>query len=212
MSTLKLIQIIEQTADQFEKADLFYGHGTDNAWDEAVSLVLASLQLPFNISDKNLDRNLSVEEVNRIQALAQCRIKEKKPLPYLINKAYFFGLEFYVDERVIIPRSPIAELLENQLSPWINHNQVHAILDLCTGSGCIAIASAFVFENAKIDAVDINNEALAVAAINCQRHDVTDQVTLIQSDIFSNLVDKQYDIIIKCQPYLLNIVMNLLWH
>src|SRR3990167_5318524 len=167
MKQLTPIQIIEQIAEQFAQADLFYGHGTDNAWDEAVTLVLHVLRLPFNSGEEELQHYLNADEIKKIQELTVRRIKEKKPLAYLINEAYFFGLPFYVDERVIIPRSPLAELIENQFNPWIDYERVHTILDLCTGSACIAIACAFAFENAKVDAVEINDDALAVAKINC---------------------------------------------
>lgn len=195
------VEIVGQTAERFENADLFYGHGTDNAWDEAVSLVFHVLQLPFDATEEKLQRRLSSEEVAEINALVDERVNTKKPLPYLINQAYFFGLPFYVDERVIVPRSPIAELIEAQFSPWLEQGKVKHVLDLCTGSACIAIACAYAFEEAKVDAVDIDPKALEVAAINCKELEAEDQVELIQSDLFTELTGRKYDLIVSNPPY-----------
>jgi ribosomal protein L3 glutamine methyltransferase len=191
--------MLRWSVTQFYQANLFYGHGTDNAWDEAVTIVLSALHLPHDINPQVLDAKLSRREREEITQFITRRINEKIPAAYLTQRAYFAGLPFYVDERVIIPRSAIAELIEQQFTPWIDN--VSHILDLCTGSGCIAIACAHAFPNAAIDAVDISSDALAVAKINVDRHHVNKQVNLIQSDLFQNVPIKKYDIIVSNPPY-----------
>jgi len=182
-------------------AGLYYGHGTDNAWDEAIALVLHTLHLPHDIHPVVLDARLTQEERSTLSHLIDQRIEKKIPVPYLTHEAWFTGLSFYVDERVIIPRSPIAELIENQFQPWMDVEKVNHILDLCTGSGCIAIACAKAFPNAEVDASDISPDALAVAKINVLRHGVEDQVHLYESDLFAALPKKKYDIIVSNPPY-----------
>ena len=187
--------------DQFEAADLYYGHGTDNAWDEAVQLVLHVMQLPVD-SDKNVvSQPVTTEQQLSIQTLTQRRIETRKPLAYLTHQAWFMGLPFYVDERVLVPRSPFAEWIAQQCQPWVNPNDVHRICDLCTGSGCIAIAAAVAFPEANIDATDIDTEALAVAAINVEQHQLSDRVSLIESDGFNALTNQRYDLILANPPY-----------
>lgn len=186
---------------RFNEASLYYGHGTDNAWDEAIALILHTLHLPHDIDPAVLDAHLTEKERTQLLQLIQRRINERIPVPYLTHEAWFTGLPFYVDERVLIPRSPIAELIENQFSPWIDPDQVHHILDLCTGSGCIAIASAKAFPDAMVDASDVSVDALAVAKMNVLRHQVEDQVNLIQSDLFNEIPQKKYDIIVSNPPY-----------
>jgi ribosomal protein L3 glutamine methyltransferase len=176
-------------------------HGTDNAWDEAVALILYCLHLPHDINPKVVEARLTQEERKKILDLIDLRIDKKIPAPYLTHEAWFSGLAYYVDERVLIPRSPIAELIENQFQPWINPDRVHSILDLCTGSACIAITCAKNFPGAEVDASDISSDALAVAKINVLRHGVEDQVNLIESDLFSQLPKKKYDIIVSNPPY-----------
>lgn len=192
---------IRFATSQFHQEGLYFGHGTDNAWDEAVALTLHTLHLPHNIDRAVLDANLTQEEKNKLLTLISMRVEKRIPVPYLTHEAWFSGLSFYVDERVLIPRSPIAELIENQFAPWIEPDQVHNILDLCTGSGCIAIACAKAFTDAQVDASDISNEALAVAKINVLRHFVADQVELLESDLFNGLPNKKYDIIVSNPPY-----------
>ncbi|KGP63444.1 SAM-dependent methyltransferase [Legionella norrlandica] len=184
-----------------ENAQLYYGHGTDNAWDDMRSLILRSLSLPYDIDPLLLNARLTANERKHLCIQLDKRINQRVPVPYLIKEAYFCDLPFYVDERVLIPRSPIGELINNQFSPWIEPEQVHHILDLCTGSGCIAIACCYAFPEAQVDAVDISSEALAVAAINCEQHEVGEQLQLIESDCFAALPNKKYDLIVSNPPY-----------
>ena len=196
-----LHQLIHQTEQQFIRADLCYGHGTDNALDEAAYLVLGALGLPFDLSREQLDGNVAAADEERIRELVALRIGSRKPVAYLLNQAWFAGLPFYVDARVLVPRSPIAELIRNGFSPWTKPDGAARILDLGTGSGCIAIACAAAFPKAIIDATDINPDALNVARINCQQHGLTGRVNLIESDLFGALGDRKYDIIVSNPPY-----------
>lgn len=183
------------------QAELFYGHGTDNAWDDMRSLILRSLSLPYDIDPLLLQGRLTSEEKKNLCQQLDKRINQRVPVPYLIQEAYFCDLLFYVDERVLIPRSPIAELIKTEFSPWIDSNRVERILDLCTGSGCIAIGCCYAFPDATVDAGDISSEALAVAALNAKRLGVEDQLTLIESDCFANVPEMAYDIIVSNPPY-----------
>lgn len=182
-------------------ASLYYGHGTDNAWDDIFALILGSLSLPLDVDPLLLQAQLTVSEKDMLcQQLAR-RVLSRVPVPYLIHEAYFCDLPFFVDERVLIPRSPIAELIQQQFSPWIAPEDVQHILDLCTGSACIAIACCDAFPEALVDAVDISTDALAVADINRKRHAVEDALTLIESDCFESVPVKTYDIIVSNPPY-----------
>jgi ribosomal protein L3 glutamine methyltransferase len=192
---------IRWTVSRFNEAGLYFGHGTENALDEAIALILHTLYLPHELNQSLLDARLTSDEKEKLYHLIQRRIKEHIPVPYLTHEAFFAGLSFYVDERVIIPRSPLAELIENQFKPWDDSESVHHILDLCTGSGCIAIASAKAFPNAHVTASDISVDALSVAKINMLRHQVEDQVELCQSDLFASLPKRKYDIIVSNPPY-----------
>lgn len=197
---LKTIRdFIRFATSRFNEAGLYYGHGTDNAWDEATALILHTLHLRHDIHPSILEANLIQEERSKIFDLIHQRITQRVPVPYLTHEAWFANLPFYVDERVLIPRSPLAELIENHFSPWVEN--IHDILDLCTGSGCIAIACAKIFPEASIDASDISHEALQVAKINALRHTVDDQIHLHESDLFAALPKKKYDIIISNPPY-----------
>lgn len=192
---------IRWAVTQFNSADLVYGHGTDNGWDEAVNLVLTSLHLPPDVDTNVLDARLINDEKKVIAERVKRRVEERIPVPYLVNEAWFAGLNFYVDERVLIPRSPIAELLEDEFRPWVEESNVNNVLDLCTGSGCIAISAAFAFPQAQVDAVDVNKDALEVAKINVKRFGLEENVKLIESDLFNALSAKRYDIIISNPPY-----------
>lgn len=192
---------IRYATSRFNEACLFYGHGTDNAWDEAIALILHSLHLSHDINPTVLDAHLTQDERKHLLTLITKRIDQKIPVPYLTHQAWFAGLRFYIDERVLVPRSPIAELIEKQFTPWVEPTEVTSILDLCTGSGCIAIACAKAFPDAEVDAGDICSDALAVAKINVTKHKVEDQVHLFESDLFAQIPPKKYDIIVSNPPY-----------
>lgn len=197
-----ILDFLRWAISQMNAHTAYFGHGTDNSEDEAMLLLSDTLHLPYPIKQKYLSARLTEEEKNALFTLFEKRIKDKIPVPYLIHKAWFCGLEFYVDERVLIPRSPIAELIEQQFFPWIDLSLVDNILDLCTGSACIAIACAHAFPDACIDAVDICPEALEVAAKNIQLHECEKNVILWQSDLFQALPPKKgYDIIVSNPPY-----------
>ena len=199
MTTIR--QLIDWAEQQFTRSDLFFGHGTDNALDEAAYLVLGALEIPFDAGPEQLDREVTRSEHETIKELVNTRINSKIPVAYLLNKSWFAGLEFYVDERVLIPRSPIAELIGEKFSPWIKPAEVMRILDLGTGSACVAVACAEAFPDATIDATDIDPEALEVARINCEKHGFSHRVNLVESDLFNALDDRKYDIIVSNPPY-----------
>lgn len=201
LDLLSIQDFIRYAYSRAEESALFYGHGTDNPWDDMRQLVLDSLSLPHDLPDNLLNCTLSRSEKDYLFQQVLLRIRQHVPVPYLTNKAYFCDLEFYVDERVLIPRSPIAESIRQQFSPWINPAKVHHILDMCTGSACIAIACCYAFSEAEVDAVDISREALEVAEINRQKHELAEQLSLYQSDCFNDLPQKNYDIIIANPPY-----------
>jgi ribosomal protein L3 glutamine methyltransferase len=186
----------------FGEAALSYGHGTENAMDEAFLLVRHALQLPHDIPPYMIHSRLTKNERRRVVELLMERISTRKPAPYLIQEAWFAGMAFYVDERVLIPRSPIAELIEQGFEPWVDPDSVHNILDLCTGSGCIAIACAAAFPDARVVATDNSREALDVAAINVDKHQMRSRVELVESDIFQALpTQQQFNIIVTNPPY-----------
>jgi len=185
----------------FYKHDLYFGHGTDNPWDEAVQLVLGALHLPWNSNPELLDARLTGDEKVRVLDFLEQRVIQRRPLPYIIGEAWYAGMPFYVDERVLIPRSPIQELREMHFSPWLREGPVERILDLCTGSGCIGIVCAYAFEEAEVDLADISADALEVARRNITRHELDDRVTAIESDLFSNLNGRRYDLIVSNPPY-----------
>lgn len=202
MPTTSLGDFLHWAEQAFLEADLHFGHGTNNAWDEAVALALAVLNLPPDVDASVMERSLTNEEYKTLKQLAEKRIQDRIPIPYLSRTAWFAGLKFYVDNRVIIPRSPMAELIEKGFEPWWDSKRpIKRILDLCTGSGCIAIACAMAFPEAKIDAVDISEDALKVAAENIRLHHCEAQVRLLKSDLFESCAHEEYDIIISNPPY-----------
>jgi ribosomal protein L3 glutamine methyltransferase len=194
-------ELIASVERRLRRAGVYYGHGTDNARDEAAALVFHVMGLRHGARAKLLARRATAAQTAGIDALLKRRIEERVPLAYLTHEAWFAGLRFYVDARVLIPRSPFAELIEHQFAPWIDPRRVHRMLDLGTGSGCIALAMAKAFPRARVDAVDIDAGALEVAAINRRRMRLTRRVRLIQSDHFAALTGASYDIIASNPPY-----------
>jgi len=194
-------ELIDRIGERFDASGLFYGHGTDNAYDEAACLVLGVLDLPFAEFDRVSARRIDPGPARRILALADRRIRERIPVAYLINKAWFAGMQFYVDERVLIPRSPIAELIEERFSPWIGQAGAGRILDIGTGSGCIAVACAYAFPEAAVDAVDISPAALDVARRNVEAHGLSGRIHLAWSDLYDQLQGHRYDLIVANPPY-----------
>lgn len=186
---------------EFGRAGLFFGHGTDNAYDEARVLISHVLNLPFDFADDLLDARLTKVERESILSLLERRINERLPAAYLTREAWFAGLSFYVDERVLVPRSPIAELIGQGFEPWLCGSYPQRILDLCSGSGCIGIACAYQFEDATVDLADISLDAINVADINIARHDLSDRVRAVQSDVFEWLAGERYDLIVSNPPY-----------
>jgi ribosomal protein L3 glutamine methyltransferase len=191
---------IRWAVSRFHGEDLFFGHGTDNAWDEARQLVLGALHLPWEISDAYLDCNLEDDELVNLQRLIKRRIDERVPTAYLLGEAWFCGMSFIVDERVLIPRSPIGELIENRFEPWLGQEPAR-ILDLCTGSGCIGIACADVFPDAEVALADLSFEALEVANQNIERHGLDERVYTVQGDGFDGLPGQRFDLIVSNPPY-----------
>lgn len=186
---------------QFNQAKLFYGHGMASALDEAVYLSLFALHLPHNFADSYFDTALTREEKHAVFSLLKRRIEEKVPASYLTGEAWFAGLRFTVNENVLVPRSPVAELIEDHFEPWIEAEKVDNILDLCCGGGCIGIACAYAFDWASVDMVDISQAAIEVAEANVRLHNVEERVSVIESDLFKNVAQRHYDIIISNPPY-----------
>lgn len=202
ITTLSSIRdYIRWSASRFAEARVFFGHGSVSALDEAAALVLHTVHQPYDLSDFYLAAALTLEERQKVVEIIERRINERKPSAYLTHEAVFAGLPFYVDERVLVPRSPVAELIEQRFAPWIDEDRVGRILDLCTGSACIAIACAYAFPEASVDAVDLSLEALAVAEINVEKHGLSDSVTLYHSDLFEQLPSGRYDVIVSNPPY-----------
>ncbi len=212
MSELNIAQIKQQlhnvgdylrfATSQFNQHELYFGHGTDNAWDEAAALVMFALNLPVELTEKVQACRLIDDEKDTVLEFIQRRVVEGIPAAYITHQAMFAGLPFYVDDRVLVPRSPIGELIENKFAPMIsNDNPPQRILDLCTGSGCIAIACATYFPEAEVDALDLSVDALNVTQINIENHGLEEQVIPIQSDVFSGIAYLTYDLIVSNPPY-----------
>ena len=196
------------TVSQFEEAEIFLGHGTDNSYDEAVWLIMSALHLPHETLNNFLDAVITEQERKHLAHLIEQRITKRTPTAYLVREAWLRGFKFYVDERVIVPRSFIAELLdfneegEHGLQPWIEHPElINSAADICTGSGCLGIMLANAFPDAAIDIIDISPDAIAVANININNYGLQEQISAIESDMFSALQGKTYDLIISNPPY-----------
>ena len=201
-----LLDFMRWGASQFVKAKLSFSHGLSSPLDESVYLVLRTLRLPVDTPEIYWQSKLTNSEIDSIIQTFKKRVEQKIPAAYIMKEGWFAGLQFTVDERVLIPRSPIAELVESQFTPWVNPDEVESILDLCTGCGCIGIACAYAFPQAKIDLSDLSEDALAVADINIAQHDANNRITTYQSDLFAFLLkdgleSKQYDIIVSNPPY-----------
>lgn len=187
---------------RFNEAKLSFGHGSDNAFDEAAYLILHTLHLPLDRLDPFLDASLTHGESEQVQAVIERRVRERLPAAYLTHQAWLGGHSFYVDERVIVPRSHIAELLHEQLAPWMESpDEVTSVLDMCTGSGCLAILAALNFPHAQVDAVDLSKDALAVAARNIADYGLDERIERIESDLFTALDGRTYDVILSNPPY-----------
>jgi len=197
----RVLDYIRWGASRFAAAELAFGHGSDNAVDEAAHLVLHTLSLDHDLPDAYLDATLTRAEREAVMAVIEQRIETRQPAAYITQRAFFAGLEFHVDERVIVPRSPIAELIETDFQPWLGHREPLSILDLCTGSGAIAIACALAFPEARVVATDASDDALAVARINSERHDIGPQVEYVKADLFDGLAPERYDLIVTNPPY-----------
>lgn len=197
-----IIDWLRYGISQANANSLFYGHGTDNVYDDIKALILGSLYLPWDMDILLWQGKLTATEKKLLAQRLEKRIHERVPVPYLTQQAYFCGLDFYVDERVLIPRSPVSELIENGFRPWLEDIAEPRILDMCTGSACIAIACCYALPHAQVDAVDVSDAALEVAEINQKKHYLEDNLTLIKSDLFSNITpSNQYDLIISNPPY-----------
>lgn len=188
-------------AASFRRNNVYFGHGTDNALDESIRLVFHCAGLSLGSEDVFMDAALTKTERVSVLEMLRKRIEERTPLPYLTGVAWFSGLEFSVDERVLVPRSPFAELIEGGFSPWLRSESLTSVLDLCTGCGCIGIATAHYFEEAAVDLVDVSPEALLVAQENIARYELEHRVKTIESDLFSALEGKQYQLIVSNPPY-----------
>lgn len=197
-----LRDLMRFAVSRFNEAELFFGHGTDNAWDEAAYLLLHTLHLPVDQLEPYMEARLTSAERSAALKIIRRRITERLPAAYLTHEAWLGEFRFYVDERVIVPRSHIAELLREQFTPWVNDPwAVGRVLDLCTGSGCLAILAAHAFPEAMVDAIDISPDALAVSKTNVNDYGLDERIRLIQSDAFAAVPNEKYDIIISNPPY-----------
>jgi len=198
---LTLRDYVRWTLSEMNRHKVYFGHGHVEAFDEALQLVFNAVDLPWDSSAELLDAKLLPSERARVVDFVQQRCLQRKPLPYITGEAWFMGLPFTVDERVLIPRSPIAQLIEQHFQPWLGDVDVERVLDLCTGSGCIGIACAYAFDQAEVDLADLSHDALAVAEINVARHEMQDRVRIVHSDLFNSLEGEVYDLIVTNPPY-----------
>jgi ribosomal protein L3 glutamine methyltransferase len=194
-------QLIQHGAALFDAAGLWFGHGTDNSFDEAAELVFFAAGFRHEQAAEVYGRRLSAAQRRVVLDLFERRVRERVPAAYLTRRMWFAGHEFYVDERVLVPRSPIAELIEARFEPWIDAARIGRVLDIGTGSGCIAIASALALPQARVDAADVSPGALLVAAINIERHQLQGRVRGVRSDVFASLAGQRYDVIVSNPPY-----------
>lgn len=194
-------QLLLFCSDALESSDVFFGHGTDNSWDEAVLMVLSIMNLPLDSGDSVLPQAVDADAAARLKAVLHRRITNHEPLPYLLGRAWFAGLEFLCDDRAIIPRSPIAEIILDGFRPWYNGPTPLRILDLCCGGGCIGLATAFHFPTVHVDLLDLDGDALALARENAEQLGVQDRVTFVQSDLLESLPHAQYDLVLSNPPY-----------
>lgn len=200
MQLSTIIDFIRYSFTELAQSEVFYGHGTDNAWDEAMSLVYDLLALPVDIDQSLLRCQLTETEKHRLCDGLDKRINQRIPLAYITQKTRFAGIDFYIDERALIPRSPVAELIESHFTPWLSEPPTR-ILDMCTGGGCIALAAAIHMPEAEVVGVDISADALAVAAINLNKHQLADRVQFIESDVYQSLDGQRFDVIVSNPPY-----------
>jgi ribosomal protein L3 glutamine methyltransferase len=194
-------RLLERVTRRLQRAHLYYGHGTDRPRDDAAALIWHALRLPLRPAAAALRRVVTARQQAAVDALVERRVAERVPVVYLTRRCWFAGLELYIDQRVLIPRSPLAELIERGFAPWIEAGRVRRVLDVGTGSGCIAIACARAFPRARVDALDISADALAVARRNVRRHRLGGRVRTVQSDHFGALAGESYDIIVSNPPY-----------
>lgn len=194
--------LLRFAVSRFNEAKLTFGHGSLNAYDEAAYLILHTLHLPLDTLEPFLDAKLTSQELGHVVAILEQRVIERIPAAYLTHEAWLGDFNFYIDERVLVPRSFIAELLRTRLSPWVvDADSIGNALDLCTGSGCLAILMAHAFPNAAIDASDISPDALQVARRNVTDYELDHQITLVESDLFTELSGRRYDLIVSNPPY-----------
>ena len=199
---MTLANFVGEVERQLIDAELFFGHGTDSAFDEAVWLVMVAAGIDPSAEKVDWQQALNSSQQSAVKELAERRIKTRKPLAYLVNQTWFAGHEFYIDERTIIPRSHLGEWIPGRFEPWLGRTPIKAVLDLCTGSGCIAVAVALAFPEAEVDATDISTDALDVAAINIERHALGQRIRLLQGDLFHAISETvRYDLIICNPPY-----------
>jgi ribosomal protein L3 glutamine methyltransferase len=194
--------LLRYATSRFNQAGISFGHGTTNAYDEAAYLILHTLHLPLDTLEPFLDARLTDDEIAAVMQIIERRAIERVPAAYLTQEAWMHGFRFYVDERVIVPRSLIGELLQDRLTPWVDDpEQVSAVLELCTGSGCLAILAAAAFENADVDAVDISHPALEVAQRNVTDYQLDERIALFEGDLYEPLPERRYDVILSNPPY-----------